>query len=171
MSKIGISMVLGLIGLLAVRECIADEKPKPASRQYMIKVQLLEGDPQGSVEEGKVKRLAAPTVLTRDGAEFRFQIGGEVLVPGTGAKETAFFGVELTGKAVAKGEDKLHLDIKMSRTERGESTDDALELRTHTLRIVRTVAIGSSLTIDQKTVGANPKTWMVIHIEEAKPER
>jgi hypothetical protein len=76
-----------LLGLLLPTGGIArDDKEKPVAPRYVqIEMAVFRGDPFGSREEGTVKTVANPTLVTIDKHSVEFLVGGEsVLFPQTG---------------------------------------------------------------------------------------
>lgn len=84
--------------------------------QYVIDVAFYEGDPLGSRDEGTLKLLAQPRLITLAGQDVQFLSGGQVLVGG----EHVSFGLLMKFKCKPTDDGQIRLN---ATTELGERID------------------------------------------------
>ncbi len=65
--------------LFSCHSTAVSDAPSPG-KQFQFNLRVLEGDPLGSLEEGTLKVLAEPRLITLENQSFSFHSGGEVTV-------------------------------------------------------------------------------------------
>jgi hypothetical protein len=155
---------IGCVLLLGADRATRKAEPvKPP--QYQIKLSLRQGDPLGSREEGTLKILAEPTLITMDGREATFVSGGQIYV------ENEFVGAGLKVSVTPmQADQRIKLRLTLERTEVVEEREDTLLLQSSQARYIRVVEPGQVLKL-RWGKSSVPQTWVELSARELPADR
>src|SRR4051794_17574876 len=140
------------------------DKPSSA-KQLQFTLDVFEGDPLGSREQGTLKLLASPRIVTLENKPFTFISGGEIAIP-NGPQGVQFerTGLTLEGTPGAVKDGKIGLDLKLSNTTVGKETEDQIQLSTETTRMITTVKLGEVVKLRWGKGSADNQRWVELSV-------
>jgi Flp pilus assembly secretin CpaC len=130
----------------------------------------LEGDPLGSLEEGTLKVLAEPRLITLENQSFSFRSGGEVAIRDDSRSVVSVpFGRMIEGKSSTVKRGTIRLDLTLSNTTVGKRTKERIELNTESTRTITTVKLGEVVKLRWGKEAADKQIWAELSVEEITP--
>jgi hypothetical protein len=135
---------------------------EPPPRQIQISLTMKQGDPLGSREEGTLKVLAEPRLVTLERQPGSFLSGGEVRIGG----EMVHVGklVKVTAEKVADG--RLLLGVVLEHTDLSDRREDSAQFQTSRAIYSRTVKPGEVLRLRWGKNTPGPQTWAELSVRE-----
>lgn len=141
-----------------------------APKQIQFNVRVYEGDPLGSVKAGTLKIHCDTRLVTLENRAATFISGGELPVMRDGKKvEGIVFGRKFLLQPGKVQDGKIHLDIQLINTTVASNTDEQIELRTESARILRAVTLGE--TVKLRWPGGSPEkqAWLQFSVAVIEP--
>jgi hypothetical protein len=138
----------------------------PVEKQYQIDFKVLQGDPLGSLEEGTLKIVAEPTIVTLEKQAASFQSGGVVKIDGDDVQ------TGLTGKFTPEGAagGTIRLSACFNYTQILSEKENSLQLQTNQAHFVRTVKSGQVVRL-QLSRPVEPRIWVELSVKEFVPSK
>lgn len=139
------------------------------SREYVIELRMLQGDPLGDEAAGNLKVLMSPSLVVGDNPEgwVSVQSGYDVK---DGQKETKIaFEIRVTAHQQKDGSILVQLACEKSE-EPKQSSDSELDSRheVHTITTKRRVHHGDVFKVRLETTSATQQTWIEATLTEIK---
>lgn len=155
------------------------DRPSKSTRQVMIQVRVVEGDPAGSAEAKTQRVLAEPTLVTMYGRPASFRSGGEIAVRAEGDRMPRYveFGtslnveLELTDDKHASG--SIHLLVEQPTQ---AIAADAQPVASASLvgvshRVAGKFPLGKTIRIPDQLPQGRVATWAEIVVTEVAATR
>jgi hypothetical protein len=145
-------------------------QPDSTLKPIVCRIRMLEGKPDGKIEDGSVKVLAEPTVTTLEKREARFEVSGKLHAPGTG--EELLFGTFLTVTPGKIDQGHLVATITLETSDPVKTEGEPFVVsRGNVLRATGLFSLGSTTKIIAKNLDDGGKLWVEITFEEATQVR
>jgi hypothetical protein len=163
-----ITLAFAAAMLVGSQSMAGGDKPQP-SKQLLFNMRVFEGDPLGSREEGTLKILAEPRLVTLENRPISFVSGGEIAV--TDGENVQFhqFGWMIEGKPGAVKDGKVRLDLTLSNTTVGERSEERIQLHTESTRTITTTRLGEVVKLRWGKGSHDRQTWVELSVEEVTP--
>jgi Flp pilus assembly secretin CpaC len=158
--------VLAATLIISGHHAIGGEK-QSSDKQVRVNVSIWEGDPLGSEEEGTLKRVAQPTLVTLDGRHSSFMIGGEIVVP-DGRKKVRFadHGVKMEVSPVLVDDGKIELTLTLSNTTLDKNTERRIQLHSESTQAIETVKQGEVVKLRLINRPGDKQLWAEVSAQE-----
>jgi type II secretory pathway component GspD/PulD (secretin) len=143
--------------------------PAAIKDQFQFDVRICEGDPDGSQEAGTLKILSTPRIVTLDGREFNFNVGGVSTADAEDARELVEFGTRLSILPRSVDDQTVFIDARFENTKpTSASASGVLNLVGKSFRMIGKVKLGepTRMMLDQRDC---KKLWCDVTITKAKP--
>jgi RNA polymerase sigma factor (sigma-70 family) len=140
--------------------------------QLQIDVVVYEGDPLGSREDGKVRMLAMPRLVTNEGSPADFFMGAEkrLSIPGVEKLPAEYVPEGLQFNIIARHlHGRLYLmDLTVSKTIPVSHAKDFVKLHTTSTRLLQTVEAGVTLRLRCSSTADDKDVWAEFTVRELK---
>jgi hypothetical protein len=156
------SLLIAVTLLVAVAATVTRGTEPPPPRQIQIGCVLKQGDPLGSREEGTLKVIGEPKLVTLENREASFLSGGEVMVAG----ELVPFGREIRFLPQRAEGGRVKLRVVLEHTEVVENRENSLRTQTSRSLHVRTVKFGEVLRLRWDNNASGPQTWAEVSVHD-----
>jgi len=164
--SIALAFVVAMIGEIQASE---NAEQSPSTKQFKISIRVLEGDPLGKWQNGTIKTLAEPCLITVEKHPFSFVAPGQIPVPNIADTPLPSIGRTIEGEVRSHRDGKIRLDITLSTTTFAEQTDDRLQFNSKSTRTITTIEPGELVKLRWNEGTAAKQTWAELSIEEPKP--
>jgi general secretion pathway protein D len=151
-----------------------------AGPQVVIQMAVFKGDPLGSRDEGTLKCLSAPKIVTLDGQTAYVQIGGQVAIPEPGSGRVTYqptgVTLKLTPKVQPEGTVLLRLESQITEVApgRGVTLSKGVVVpafNTQSVQLIRVAKDTESFKVRVAADSVTDQTWidLTVNIVRSMP--
>jgi hypothetical protein len=127
-------------------------------------VTMNQGDPNGSVEKGTIKVLAAPRVSVAENQEAISILGGKTKI----GEQDVSFGQYLKVRVTRKGKGAVTVSGVIEVSAIGTPVQDALEREARSIYFERTVKLAETNRL-RTANWAQGRVWLELRVDEVEP--